>query len=173
MRAALQVFDYMRLTPDGYGLMHHGMDYAIEHELIRNQQSTPSDERFPHFPVYPFYRFSYMYQVVNGEYQAKLLDYLSEKERRAWARLPEFWWVSNNETMKQAAEEVGPRINELMWDGFVNAIIGENGHACSDLQQALRDNEDLKRAWEETQEGGRVEDLSLIELDQGTWLGGE
>ena len=141
VRAALRVLEYMKLTAEGYSLGRLGTDHAIELNLAEGLEPTPGDETPPHFPFFPYYRLYFMYAVTDGKYGAQLLDYLSQKEMMQWARMPDFWWVTEDREMRDIFLTTGEPLNTHLWNGFIDLIASNSYNACSSFQSALEENE--------------------------------
>ena len=169
VRAALQVLEYMKLTIDGHWLAQLGTDHAVDSGLADGLERTPDEEIAPHFPFFPYYQLYYMHYVTDGHYGAELLEYLSKREKKRWARMPEFWWTVWNRDMHEFFQEHGASLNTYMWGGFQSLTLSSPSQSCDDFQTGLDDRQDLSEAWDRTHSAGIVADLPWIRLDRETW----
>ena len=169
IRAALQILELMRLTRTGHGLMRHGTGYAIDHLGLTEVEQPPKAEQAPHFPYYPYYQLYYMHAVTDGPYGAELLQYLSEPEKRQWARMPPYWWLQSDDQMRQIFNEVAPTLNPYLWDSFVSLVASPTSQSCEMFQESLSGREGLNRAWTRTMSAGTTVDPDWIKVAVQRW----
>ena len=129
--AALQILDYIKLTPEGFVLENYGIE-GIHYDWLGTaaHMGIPGvfysvDDDWPYFPRFPIFRTPVLYPVAFEDSVVKLIGRLSSDVSREWAISPVYWWRSPSLEVQHEFISFGNELNSFIRTSFWEMVVGE------------------------------------------------